>query len=441
MTIIRQMLALVGLIAFVWFGAPGAMAAQDNTVEAEKVLQDWYKLSLELVRHTATYTPPVASRSLAYLGVTAFEAVASGSADLRSLAGQLNGLKLGPQREAGKTYDDSVVVQSAMAFAVKNLFENTGPTGQRAMTLLEAKLRAEVLRGVPAKVAARSETYGRSVAKHILAWSQDDGGAVVENMGFPMQYDLIKGPAHWVPTSAVVQQQKPLLPNWGKNRSFAMPDGASCALPAPPPYSEDKTSEFYKQALEVYETKQNMTPEQRAIARFWADDAMLSVTPPGHWISIALGIFQRDNVGLDKSVDVLARLGVAEADAFIGCWNAKYLYDLVRPITYIRRVIDPKWESLVNTPPFPEYPSGHSTQSGAAATVLTSMFGENFAFEDNTDQNDGLKPRAFPSFWAAANEAGISRLYGGIHFRAAIERGLEQGRCIGAFTNALQTKR
>jgi hypothetical protein len=227
----------------------------------------------------------------------------------------------------------------------------------------------------------------------------------------------------------------------GKNRSFAMPNGASCALPAPPEYSEDKNSEFYKQALEVYQTKQNITSEQRAIARFWADDAMLSVTPPGHWISIALQIFERDNVGLDKSVDALARLGVAEADAFIGCWNVKYEYDLVRPITYIRRVIDPKWESLVNTPPFPEYPSGHSTQSGAAATVLTSLFGENFAFEDDTDQNDGLKPRPFASFWAAANEAGISRMYGGIHFRAAIERGLEQGRCIGAFANALQTKR
>lgn len=436
-----RMVLMIVIVTSAWFAAPGAMAAPANTAKAEEVLQGWYKLSLELVRHTATYTPPVASRSLAYLGVTAFEAVASGSGDLRSLAGQLNGLKPSPQREAGKTYDEGVVVQAAMAFAVKNLFENTGPTGQRAMTLLEAKLRAEVSKDVPAKVVVRSETYGREIAKHILAWSQDDGGAIVENMGFPMQYELTKGPAHWVPTSLIVQQQKPLLPNWGKNRSFAMPNGASCALPAPPEYSEDKNSEFYKQALEVYQTKQNITPEQRAIARFWADDAMLSVTPPGHWISIALQIFDRDNVGLDKSVDVLARLGVAEADAFIGCWNVKYEYDLVRPITYIRRVIDPKWESLVNTPPFPEYPSGHSTQSGAAATVLTSLFGENFAFEDGTDQNDGLKPRPFASFWAAANEAGISRMYGGIHFRAAIERGLEQGRCIGAYANALQTKR
>jgi membrane-associated phospholipid phosphatase len=168
---------------------------------------------------------------------------------------------------------------------------------------------------------------------------------------------------------------------------------------------------------------------------------MLSPTPPGHWESITLQIFERDNVALDKSVDVLARLGVALADAFIGCWDDKFKYDLLRPVTYIRRVIDSKWESLINTPPFPEYPSGHSTQSGAAAAVLTGQFGENFAFEDATHKKDGVKPRAFPSFWAAADEAGISRLYGGIHFRAAIERGLDQGRCVGAFANALRTRR
>ena len=360
---------------------------------------------------------------------------------LQSLAGQLNGLTPTPQREAGKTYDEALVLHAAMAFAAQNFFENTGPTGQRALASLEAKLRTEVSAGLPADVAVRSEEYGRAVAEHVLTWSSDDGGAVIENMGFPMQYELTKGASHWVPTNVIAQQQKPLLPNWGKNRTFAMPNGASCGLPAPPEYSEDKTSAFYKEALEVFETRQNISPEQRAIARFWSDDPMLSPTPPGHWISIALQIFERDKVALDKSVDVLARVGVAEADAFIGCWDSKFQYDLLRPVTYIRRVLDPKWESLINTPPFPEYPSGHSTQSGAAAVVLTKMFGENFAFQDATHERDGIKPRAFPSFWAAAEEAGISRLYGGIHFRAAIERGLEQGRCIGAFVNSLRTRK
>ena len=441
MIAIRQIAAIVTIVVLAWFGSIGAMAAQANTTQPDRVLRTWYQLVLELVRHTPTYSPPVASRSFAYLGVTAFEAVATGSSELQSLAGQLNGLQAVPQREAGKAYDEAVVLHAAMAFAAQNFFNNTGPTGQRALAKLEEKLRAEVSVALPADVVARSEAHGQAVAAHVLAWSRDDGGAVIENMGFPLEYQLTTGAAHWVPTSLVAQQQKPLLPNWGINRTFAMPNGAACPLPAPPEYSEEKSSEFYKQALEVYEAKQNMTAEQRAIARFWSDDPMLSPTPPGHWISIALQIITRDNVEVGKSVDVLVRLGVAVADSFVGCWNSKFQYDLLRPVTYIRRVIDPKWETLLITPPFPEYPSGHSTQSGAAAEVLTSMFGENFMFEDATHKRDGLAPRAFPSFWAAANEAGISRLYGGIHFRAAIDRGLDQGRCVGAFVNALRTRR
>jgi hypothetical protein len=424
-----------------WFGTPGPAAAQLETPEPQEVLQGWYQLVLELVRHTPTYSPPVASRSFAYMGVAVFEAVASGSDDLQSLAGQVHGLTPVPSREAGKAYDNGVIVQAVMALSAQNLFSHTGPTGQRAMAKLEEKLRPAVAAGLPADVVTRSEAYGQAVAHHILDWSEGDGGADVQNMGFPLDYKLIPGPAHWVPTSTIGQQQVPLLPEWGKNRTFAMPQGASCALPPPLDYSEDKASAFYKEALEVYQVGKGLTPEQTAIARFWSDDPMLSPTPPGHWISIARQIAERDKLDLERSVEVLARVGIAVADGFIGCWQAKYQYDLVRPVTYIRRVIDPKWETLLITPPFPEYPSGHSTQSGAAAVVLTNLFGENFAFEDRTREGDGLKPRSFPNFWAAAEEAGISRLYGGIHFRTAIERGLAQGRCIGAYTNALKTRK
>ena len=317
-------LLFAAVVVVAWLGALGAPIAQANSAKAQEVLHDWYDLGLELVWHTPTYSPPVASRSFAYLGVTAFEAVATGSDELQTLAGQLHGLKPVPQREDGKPYDEAAVMQAAMAFAMKNFFENTGPTGQHAMVKLEAKLREEVSAGVPADVTVRSEAYGRAVAEHILAWSHDDGGAVIETLGFPQDYKLTPGPAHWVPTSLIALQQKPLLPDWGKNRTFIMPEGASCSLPPPPDYSEDKNSEFYKQAYEVYEAKQSITPERRAIARFWADDAMLSMTPPGHWISIALQIMDRDKVGLEKNVDTLARLGVAVADGFIGCWQAKY---------------------------------------------------------------------------------------------------------------------
>lgn len=429
-------LALLFCIALSGLGFSTAQAAS----RPQDTLAIWYRMTLELVRHTPTYSPPVASRALAYIGVTAYEVVASGSDSMQSLAGQLTGLTTFPLREDGKDYNETVILQSALAKVVSVLFANTGPTGQRALAFLTQKQSDRAVEGVATDVAVRSDAFGVAIADHILAWAETDGGYVIENMGFPDHYALTKGPAYWAPTSAIRQQQAPLLPNWGKNRPFAMPSAIVCDLPPPPEYSEDPSSAFFAEAKEVLDTKSTLSADQRAIARFWSDDAMLSFTPPGHWISIALQIQKRDQASLEQTVDVLARLGIATADAFIGTWHTKYRYDLLRPVTYIRRTMDPKWESTMTTPPFPEYPSGHSSQSGAAATVLTSLYGENFAFDDDAHAEDGLPARNFPSFWAAAEEAGISRLYGGIHFRAAIERGLDQGRCIGAFTTALKTR-
>jgi hypothetical protein len=436
--VVMPMVRVLSLVLLL--GLPNLAQAASQSPSAETVLHNWYRLVLELVRHTPTYSPPVASRAFGYVGVTAFEAVASGSGELVSLAGQLNGLTAIPVREAGKAYDEAAVIHSAMSEAVKNFFGNTGPTGQRAMEAMESSVSEKLAAALPTDVLARSEEHGRAVAGHILAWSADDGGAVVENLGFPESYTTRADPAAWVPTSSVRIQQAPLLPKWGNNRPIAMPQGNSCPLPPPPAYSEEKDSQFYREALEVYETRNNLTPEQKAIARFWSDDPMLSPTPPGHWISIAMQILDQSDANLEKRTEVLARLGIALGDSFIGCWYSKFEYDLLRPITYIRRVIDPKWETLLITPPFPEYPSGHSTQSGAAATVLTAAFGENFAFTDTTHEDDGLPARNYKYFWEAAEEAGISRLYGGIHFRTAIDRGLEQGRCIGGLVNTLKTR-
>jgi len=436
----RRVLAGTAASVLAWAAASPAPAFAAPGMGAAQVLHTWYRMVLELARHTPTYSPPVASRAFAYLAVTAYEAVASGSHRLRSLAGQLNGLQPPPTRAVGAAYDEAAVLHAALSDSVRHFFGNTGPTGQRALASLAAKLRAKAAAGLPDEVVARSEAFGAAIATHVVAWAAQDGGAQVENMGFPLTYAVSDEPGRWTPTSTIAQQQAPLLPGWGENRAFAMPASASCGLPPPPPYSEAEGSAFFAEAREVYEVGRSLGPDQRAIARFWSDDPMLSPTPPGHWVSIALQILKREGADHERSVEVLAQLGAALADAFIACWHSKYEFDLLRPVTFVRRHIDPQWEPLLITPPFPEYPSGHSTQSGAAAVVLAGAWGDDFAFEDATHAEDGLPARAFPGFWAAAEEAALSRLYGGIHFRAAIERGLDQGRCVGAYAVGLRTR-
>ena len=405
-----------------------ALPAAAGQADSRAVLLNWYKLLLELVRHTATYSPPVAARAFGYLGVTAYEVMASGAPGYVSLAGQLNGLSPPPPRPSG--VNDAAALNAALTDAIRNFFGNTGPTGQRAMDAMQRNLGA---------VDAVSAAYGQSVADHIFAWSQSDGGAVIANMGFPDGYTIGPHPWSWVPTNKVALQQAPLLPNWGNNRPFAMRSGQSCPVLPHTPYSEDPNSAFFADAMQVYTVSKTLTDEQKLIARFWSDDPMMSPTPPGHWISIALQIIDRDAIDGLRSTDLLARLGIALADSFIGNWADKYKYDLLRPVTYINRHIDPAWQPLLITPPFPEHPSGHSTQSGAAAAALTAFFGEGFAFSDNTHEADGMPTRHYPDFWAAAAEAAISRLYGGIHFAPANQLGLEQGRCIGAHAAALVT--
>ncbi len=191
---------------------------------------------LLLTRHTATYTPPVSSRTFAYLGVAAYEAVARRFSRLQTLAGQLNGLTPGPQREAGAAYQESVVLEATMSAVVKKMFDNTGPTGLRAFDALTAKLQQQTEDGVAADVVERSKAFGAAVAAHILDWAKDDGGAVITNMGFPTDdYQLNPAPGHWLPTNPIVQQQKPLLPKWGQTaRSRCRPISiARCRPPTP----------------------------------------------------------------------------------------------------------------------------------------------------------------------------------------------------------------
>lgn len=406
---------------------------------SREVLLTWHRLILELVRHTATYMPPVAARGFAYIGVAAHEALATGNPGLHSLAGQLTDLTPVPARGAG-AFDEPCVLHAALEAVVQELFASTGPTGQRAMQKMTEIMGRTAGEGIAGDIVERSLAHGRAVAAHVLAWAGADGGAVIDNMGFPREYTPGTRPQDWVPTSLIRLQQAPLLPGWGQCRPFAMPAAAMMDAPPPPVYDAAPGSEFYRHADEIAVTGRTLTDEQKLIARFWSDDAMLTPTPAGHWISIVMQIADRDALPVEVIAPILAKLGVAQADAFIACWSTKFKFNLLRPVTYIKRHIDKSWEPLLITPPFPEYTSGHSTQSGAAATVLTAIFGEDFAFDDATHEDEGFAARSFPSFAAAAEEAAISRMYGGIHFRFGNERGLEQGRAVGAHAAALRTE-
>lgn len=424
---------LAGSVALL---ATPALAA-DRAELCRGALIDWHRLVLELVRHTATYSPPVASRAFAYVGIIAHECHVGLVPGPLTLAGQVNGLTPLPAPAPG--LDPAAVLDAALGRAMTDFFGNTGPSGQGAMQAMARKLAGKIDRDLAPELAAASRAHGLAIAAHVWDWSQSDGGAKVENLGFPYDYTFGENPSDWVPTSLVQLQQAPLLPNWGTNRTFALPDVAACTLPSHPDFSTEPGSDFHNAALEVYDVSKALTDEQKLIARFWSDDPMLSPTPPGHWVSIVLQIAQRDQLPAERAAAALAVNGIAVADAFIACWREKYIYNLIRPVTYIKRNIDPKWETLLITPPFPEYPSGHSVQSGAAEAALTAFFGEDFAFDDATHADDGLPVRSFASFRAAAEEAAISRLYGGIHYRFACEKGLEQGRCIGAYAASLKT--
>jgi hypothetical protein len=237
----------------------------------------------------------------------------------------------------------------------------------------------------------------------------------------------------WEPTPPLFNPN-PLQPCWGLIRPMVLTSGEECAPPGHPRFSPAVASDFFAAGFEVYNVVTGLTDEQKAIADFWSDGAGTTGTPPGHWIAIVSQIARKDDLSLAEAAEAYARVGIAVHDAFIGCWNTKYVYNLQRPVTYINDNIDGNWMPYLLTPNFPSYTSGHSTQSGAAASVLTDMFGVK-KFRDTTHIDHALlppqKPRTFESFYEAAAEAAVSRLYGGIHYRFDNNDGLASGECIG----------
>lgn len=397
----------------------------------------WIDLYLHLAQTTPGNTPPVVSRAVGYAGLTLYESVVPGLPTHRSLAGQLNDLVMLPSPDATQEYNWALSANSAQATIVHGLWANTSDANKKLIDSLETALSAELTKDVSTDIVMRSVAFGRSIGEAIFAYSKTDGGHEGYTRNFPANYVAPTGAGLWRPTSA---QLIPMLPAWGQNRSFAAAD-ASADPPSPPTYSTQVSSPFFSQALEVYSTGKNLTVDQKAIALFWADDPGKTFTPAAHGLSITTQILQQEKVSLAKAAEAYAKVGMATTDAFIACWRCKYRFNLLRPVTYINTAIDPAWKPLLATPPFPEYTSGHSSGSGAAATVLEDLFGANYAFTDHSHDKRGLPARSFKSFKEYSEEAALSRLYGGIHYRNSNEQGLSNGRRIAQNVLALGWKK
>lgn len=391
------------------------------------------------------FSPPVASRIYAYASIAAYEAGRHTDSSLVSLSGQLKDMPPMPEPEAGKTYSFPLAAVQALYKTGRTLIFSEEVFEQYYMEM-EKNLRAS---GIPNDVWNRSVKYGNDVSDAVIKWSASDN--YKQTRSFP-KYTILKDPGTWKPTPPAYMDA--VEPHWNKIRTLLL-DSAAQFKPAPPvPFSTLKGSAFYNMALEVLDARKNMTVEQKEMASFWDCNPFMmnvnghvmfankKISPGGHWINITSQICENEKLSTARSAEAYAWTSVALFEAFISCWDEKYRSRLIRPETYINTYIDEDWTPWLQTPPFPEHTSGHSTISGATAEVLTSLFGDGYAFTDSTEREFAIPDRSFKSFRQAAEEAANSRFYGGIHFRPANETGLKSGREIGAFIlSRLKTQR
>jgi hypothetical protein len=440
------------------------------------MIAEWMQNYYGLIR-AERISPPVASRVLAYASVALYEGIASGAPTLRSLAGQLNGLDSLPRGEPGRSYDPELVALASEKTVLDTLFAEGLPATKAALAnLSDSLIKARLSLGIGKDIQQRSGELGNRIGQAVVAWAARDGFDSIRVKPWQPQV----GPQYWVndtpendyvpqnlsaatdvvaldnpsasfrpgsaserslvvnrPKSPSIKSLKAINPAgatepyWGTLRPFVMKSPDECAPPPPAEFSPRSGSSFYKEAMQDYDISRTLTDEQRLITLYWADNPGQTGTPTGHWLSIGSQMVSQLQLSADRAAELFALGTIAQADAFIAAWNEKFRRELIRPYTYIRRYIDPKWRSLITTPAFPEYPSAHSTQSAAAAGVFTALLGE-VAFEDSTNLALGHAVRRFPSFRAAADEAAMSRLYGGIHYNMGNEAGKVSGRCVAA---------
>lgn len=391
------------------------------------------------------YSPPVASRTYAYISVAAYETLLHENSSYISLAGQLHGLEPCPAPAANAECSYTLAAVHAILTVGKALV-----ISEQKVDVFEASLLKEFKEdGMPAQVFDNSVAYGKKMAGHILEWINKDNYKQTRSLP---AYTVQNDPASWKPTPPVYI--KAIEPHWNKIRTFIIDSAQEFRPVHPPVFSTDSSSEFYKTAIAVYAKVNNNNPEEDEIANFWDCNpfkinqrghvmyAVKKISPGGHWMNITRLVCQQTNTSPVQSAEAYALVATTIADCFISSWDEKYRSVVIRPESYINKYIDPDWRPVLQTPPFPEYTSAHSLISSGASVVLTKLFGDNFHFSDSTEAEFGLPARKFNSFYDASNEAAISRFYGGIHYLPAVKYGQVVGTELGEYViNKLKTRK
>ena len=384
------------------------------------------------------FSPPVASRVYMYPTMAAYSIMqASYPEKYTDLAGQLNGFTTIPKNDNKKVNPELAAIHAFLKVSTMLIFSENKLISYREE--LYTKLEEQ---GLPSDIKEASLAYGELVADHILKWA--DADFYKQTRTYP-KYTIQEGTPFWKPTPP--DYMEGIEPHWNKIRPLVLLSADQFEPGAPYPVDMDKNSPFYKELLEVYELGEKIdgSTEAKEIASFWDCNPYVShhrghamfatkkITPGGHWIGITKIATQLAGSNFNETVHAYTRVSTSLFDGFISCWNTKWNTLIVRPETIINEFIDENWLPLLQTPPFPEYTSGHSVVSRAAAVALTDIYGDNFSFQDTTEEIYGLGVRSYTSFIAASEEAAISRLYGGIHYRRAIDEGVKQGEEVGKF--------
>lgn len=381
------------------------------------------------------FKPPVASRIYAYSYLAAYEALTPGYPEYRSLGGQLNGFEVAPQPEPGKEY--CFPLASAKAFAIVG--RTLTFSGDMWDMYDKDFLKKYEAMGIPDEVIERSTAYGEAIANHVIAYSGKDNYKQIR--GF--RYTVTNEPGTWVPTPPAYADA--CEPMWNTVRPFTLDSVRQFVCPPPAKYDLAKNSPFMKLTNEVYDIGKNLTDEQRTTAYFWDDNAFVTnvvghvmfankkMTPPGHWLAITRTVARDKKLEMMQVTEAYTMGALAMFDAFVSCWDEKYKSIRIRPETVINNGWDPEWRPYLETPPFPEYVSGHSSISAACGTVLTNLLGDNVAFTDTTEKKYGHGVKSFKSFKEAYWNASYSRMYGGIHYRDGVEEGTHLGETVGAW--------